>query len=234
MNWSMHIKNVRRKSSPTATEVVTELGERAAPRGGGPDNPWTGARIYTIGHSTRSQADFIDLLQRYGVVMLVDVRTIPRSRHNPQFNMEELSAALAQVGIAYAHLAPLGGLRYGLGAASPNMGWRNTSFRGYADYMRTPGFAEGMDELHGLLSVGPLALMCAEAVPWRCHRSLIADALLVRGVETADIQSLTHTMPHRLTPFACVKGGRITYPAAQETGVEPKDDDDGRDGQQRG
>lgn len=194
------------------------------------DASWTGAKIYTIGHSTQPQADFIDLLQHYGVVTLVDVRTVPRSRHNPQFNTDELSAALAPVGVAYAHLALLGGLRHGLGAASPNMGWRNTSFRGYADYMQTAEFAEGMEELHALTKAGPAALMCAEAVPWRCHRSLIADALLVRGVETADIQSLTRTMPHRLTPFARVEGERITYPAIEETGAEPEDEDDGREG----
>lgn len=178
----------------------------------GCDNLWAGSIIFTIGHSTRSQEAFIELLQHYGLVTLVDVRTIPRSRHNPQFNLEELTAALPVHGIAYVHLSRLGGLRHGLGVASPNMGWRNKSFRGYADYMQTPEFTAGLDELHTLTKAGPAALMCAEAVPWRCHRSLIADALLLRGVETEDIQSRTHTISHALTPFAQVDGERITYP----------------------
>lgn len=203
-----------------ATRLVTSLSDEIAPGADCPEHAWAGAIIYTIGHSTRSQADFIDLLQRYGIVTLVDVRTIPRSRHNPQFTKEELAAALSKVGIAYAHLFQLGGLRRGLGPASPNMGWRNIRFRGYADYMLTPEFTEGMDKLHALTKAGPAAVMCAEAVPWRCHRSLIADALLVRGVETEDIQSLTHTMPHVLTPFARVEGGQITYPEIRPTGEE--------------
>ena len=118
--------------------------------------------------------------------------------------------------MAYRHIARLGGLRKGLGEASPNKGWRNRSFRGYADYMQTPDFAEGLEELRGLIAGGPVALMCAEAVPWRCHRSLVADALLVRGVPSADIQSLTRTEPHKLTPFAHVDGLTITYPPEPE------------------
>lgn len=173
---------------------------------------WAGATIFTIGHSTRSQADFIELLQHYGVKTLIDVRTVPRSRHNPQFNADELPGALAEAGIQYVHLAALGGLRHGIGKESLNKGWRNLSFRGYADYMQTPAFADGVEELRQLARQGPLALMCAEAVPWRCHRSLIADALLVRGVPTSDIQSLTHLLPHKRTPFAVVDGLRITYP----------------------
>jgi uncharacterized protein (DUF488 family) len=139
---------------------------------------------------------------------------MPRSRRNPQFNTEELAAALPRAGIAYAHLPKLGGLRRGLGAASPNAGWRNASFRAYADYMQSPEFAEGLAELRRLTAAGPVALMCAEAVPWRCHRSLIADALFVRGVIAQDIESRTRTRPHTLTPFARVEGERITYPAA--------------------
>lgn len=223
------IKKVWRVSPPMAADVVTAPSDRLATRDSDPEMLWTGARIYTVGHSTRPQAEFVDVLQRYGIVTLVDVRKMPRSRRNSHFNSEELSAALALVGIAYVHLALLGGLRHSLGAASPNMGWRNTGFRAYADYMQTPEFAEGMTKLHSLISAGPLALMCAEAVPWRCHRSLIADALLVRGVETTDIQSPTQTIPHRLTPFAQVEGERITYPPVQETGVESKDEDDGHE-----
>jgi uncharacterized protein (DUF488 family) len=173
---------------------------------------WTDVTVYTIGHSTRSEEEMIALLQQYGVVTLVDVRTMPRSRRNPQFNTEELATALPRVGIAYVHLPRLGGLRRGIGATSPNTGWRNASFRAYADYMQTADFAQGLADLHGLTPAGPLALMCAEAVPWRCHRSLIADALLIRGVVSRDIQSRTRAEPHTLTPFARVEGMRITYP----------------------
>lgn len=203
-------------SMPTSddgtTGLVTSPDDEVVRGADCPEHAWADAIIYTIGHSTRSQADFIDLLQRYGIATLVDVRTIPRSRHNPQFAMEELTAALPKVGIAYVHLAQLGGRRHGLGSTSPNKGWRNAGFRGYADHMLTPEFTVGMDKLHVLTKAGPAAVMCAEAVPWRCHRSLIADALLVRGVETEDIQSLTRTRPHALTPFAHVEGVQITYP----------------------
>lgn len=173
---------------------------------------WTGATVYTIGHSTRPQAELIDLLHHYSVATLADVRTVPRSRHNPQYNTDVLAEDLPRNGIAYVHLPRLGGLRRGLGSASPNTGWRNASFRGYADYMQTEEFARGLDELQALTAGGPVALMCAEAVPWRCHRSLIADALLVRGVVAHDIQSRTRADAHKLTPFARVVGERITYP----------------------
>ncbi|HEV2108649.1 MAG TPA: DUF488 domain-containing protein [Thermomicrobiales bacterium] len=177
-----------------------------------PDHSWADAAIYTIGHSTRPLEELIGLLHRYGVATLADVRAMPRSRRNPQFNIEELTIAVPPTGIAYAHLPRLGGLRRGLGAGSPNTGWRNASFRAYADYMQTADFARGLDELHALAATGTVALMCAEAVPWRCHRSLIADALLVRGVASHDIQSRTRALPHKLTPFARVDGERITYP----------------------
>lgn len=182
-----------------------------------PDNvtaglDWAGVTVYTIGHSTRSREDVIALLQHYGVVTLIDVRTIPRSRRNPQFNTDALAAALPREGIAYAHLPRLGGLRRGIGAASPNTGWRNASFRAYADYMQTTDFTLGLAELHALTPAGPVALMCAEAVPWRCHRSLIADALLIRGVVARDIMSQIRAEPHTLTPFARVEGERIIYP----------------------
>ena len=176
---------------------------------------WAGARIYTIGHSTRPQAELIELLHHYEVATLADVRTIPRSRHTPQFNREVLAEALPAAGIAYVHLPLLGGLRHGLGDASPNTGWRNESFRAYADYMQTAEFAEGLEQLRALTPAGPVALMCAEAVPWRCHRSLIADALTIRGVAVREIWSDTRTEIHKLTPFARVDGLRITYPAAE-------------------
>ncbi|MBX6772613.1 MAG: DUF488 domain-containing protein [Chloroflexi bacterium] len=169
-------------------------------------------QIYALGHSTRPLDELIALLDRYGITTLADVRTIPRSRRNPQFNREALAAVLTGRGITYVHLARLGGLRRGLGAASPNTAWRNASFRGYADYMLTPEFAEGLDELLKLAARGPIAIMCAEAVPWRCHRSLIADALLVRGITVQHIQDLRRCTPHRLTPFARVDGERVTYP----------------------
>jgi uncharacterized protein (DUF488 family) len=168
--------------------------------------------VFTIGHSTRELADFIHLLQAHGVTQIADVRSVPRSRHNPQFNRDTLPAALQTAGIGYVHLPGLGGLRHAH-ADSPNLAWRNASFRGYADYMQTDAFAENLEQLIGLAKQGHIALMCAEAVPWRCHRSLIADALTVRGIPVEDIMSATHRRPHTLTPWARVDGSRITYPA---------------------
>jgi uncharacterized protein (DUF488 family) len=176
--------------------------------------------VYTIGHSTRTRAELIGLLRHYAVATLVDVRVMPRSRHNPQFNLEALVEALPEAGMAYAHLSRLGGLRRGLGAASPNDGWRNASFRAYADYMQTADFAQGLEDLRALAGTGPVALMCAEAVPWRCHRSLIADALTIRGVAVCEIRSATRTEVRKLTPFARVDGLRITYPAVDEVATE--------------
>jgi uncharacterized protein (DUF488 family) len=142
----------------------------------------------------------------------VDVRTVPRSRHNPQFNRDTLPASLKKAGIGYTHLAELGGRRQTT-RDSVNTGWRNASFRGYADYMQTPEFQEGVEQLIRLAREDRLALMCAEAVPWRCHRSLIEDALWVRGIPGEDIMSTTLRRRHALTPFAKVRGTRITYPA---------------------
>ena len=170
--------------------------------------------VLTIGHSTRPLDEFIQLLQAHDVSCVVDVRTIPRSRHNPQFNKASLPRALKNAGMDYLHLPGLGGLRHAK-PDSPNMGWRNTSFRGYADYMQTQEFQENLAKLIELASKHRLAMMCAEAVPWRCHRSLIADALIVRGIVTEHIMSLTHRQVHKLTPFAKVHGLVITYPAEQ-------------------
>ena len=170
----------------------------------------------TIGHSTRPLEEFIRLLQVHGVTRVVDVRTAPRSRHNPQFNKETLPHALEQAGLGYVHLPGLGGLRH-TRRDSPNQGWRNASFRGYADYMQTPEFAQNLDELIRLAHQDQIVLMCAEAVPWRCHRSLIADALLVREIRTEDIMSATHRQLHKLTPFAEVQGTQLTYPPAADT-----------------
>lgn len=168
-------------------------------------------KIHTIGHSTRSLPEFVELLREHGVRRVVDVRTVPRSRHNPQFNRESLPEALRPEGIAYTHMPELGGLRHAR-KDSPNTGWRNASFRGFADYMGTAPFDAGLEKLMKLAEREPAALMCAEAVPWRCHRSLISDALTVRGVEVAHITGRGRAQPHSLTPFARVEGGRITYP----------------------
>jgi hypothetical protein len=167
--------------------------------------------ILTIGHSTRPIDEFIALLQQHGVERLVDIRTIPRSRHNPQFNSETLAKSLARAGIEYAHLKELGGLRRAR-HDSINMGWWNASFRGYADYMQTPEFEEALQRLLRLCEQKRCAVMCAEAVPWRCHRSLVADALLARGIAVEHIMSGSRRDAHSLTPFARVEKQRVFYP----------------------
>ena len=171
----------------------------------------TPARIHTVGHSTRTVEELVALLRAHGVATLVDVRTIPRSRRNPQFAREALAASLAPTAIRYLHMPGLGGLRHPR-PDSVNDGWRNAGFRGYADYMQTPEFAESLEALIREARRAPAAIMCAEAVPWRCHRSLLADALTVRGIEVAHILTARGAEPHRLTPFARVEGTRITYP----------------------
>lgn len=171
--------------------------------------------IYTIGHSTRPIEEFISLLEAYGIKQLVDIRTVPGSRHNPQYGQKALESSLAADGIAYVYMKELGGLRKTV-HDSVNMGWRNASFRGYADYMQTPAFAAGIKTLITLAKRAPTAIMCAEAVPWRCHRSLVGDALLARGVEVLDIMSMTSAKEHALTPFADVHGTGITYPPKRE------------------
>ncbi len=172
--------------------------------------------VLTIGHSTRSLDDFIDLLKTHRVEKIIDVRTVPRSRHNPQFNLETLPENLKSVRIGYRHLSGLGGLRHAK-HDSPNMGWRNSSFRGFADYMQTEEFEQSLQKLIDLAQRKRVCLMCAEAVPWRCHRSLIADALRVRGMTVEHIMSKSDPQLHKLTPFARVHGMRITYPAEKES-----------------
>ena len=167
--------------------------------------------VLTVGHSTHTTDDFIRLLQAHDVTCVVDVRTIPRSRHNPQFNTDELSKSLRKAGIDYVHHPGLGGLRH-TSRNSPNTGWRNASFRGYADYMPAPEFEGALRELLKLACGQRVVMMCAEAVPWRCHRSLIADALLVHGIPVEHIMSATKRQPHTMTPFAKVDGQKITYP----------------------
>ena len=168
--------------------------------------------VLTIGHSSHTLEEFIHLLQAHAVSRVVDVRTVPRSRHNPQFNKTSLPGSLKKAGLGYVHMPGLGGLRHAQ-RDSINVGWRNASFRGYADYMQTPEFDHSLEELIQLANNDRIALMCAEAVPWRCHRSLIADALLVRGIRTEDIMSPTRRQVHTLTPFAKARGTTIIYPS---------------------
>lgn len=175
--------------------------------------------VFTIGHSTRMWEEFLELLRAHGIKRVVDVRSIPKSRHNPQFNREVLSVKLRGARIGYVHLRRLGGLRHAR-RDSPNMGWRNASFRGFADYMQTPEFEKGLQRLIKLAKEKKTAIMCAEAVPWRCHRSLIADALTVRGIRAAQIISGKRVQIHTLTSFGCVKGDSISYPAYASEGAE--------------
>ncbi|MFL6672671.1 MAG: DUF488 family protein [Massilia sp.] len=178
------------------------------------------ALVCTIGHSNRPIDEFIGLLHSNGVECVLDIRTVPRSRHNPQFNRDALPESLAAAGIGYRHLAGLGGLRHAR-PGSPNTGWRNASFRGYADYMQSPEFADNVAAVIELAQRSRCALMCAEAVPWRCHRSLVADALIVRGLVVEHIVSGQKRRPHTLTPFARVEGERITYPQPEQPPAGP-------------
>jgi len=167
--------------------------------------------MLTIGHSTHSLDTFIQMLQGHGVTLVADVRTVPRSRRNPQFNRDSLPQSLEAAGIKYVHLPGLGGWRSPR-PDSPNRGWRSPAFQGYADYLLTPEFEAHLQALMELARRERVALMCAEALPWRCHRSLIADALLVRGIAVEHIMSRDKSQPHRLTPLARVEGTRLTYP----------------------
>ena len=167
--------------------------------------------LWTIGHSIRPIEDFIELLRAHQIAELIDVRTVPRSRHNPQFNTDALAKSLSKSAISYQHSAKLGGLRKPK-KDSLNTGWRNESFRGYADYMQTEEFRQALEELMAEGRSRRIAVMCAEAVPWRCHRSLIADAFLSRGWEVRHIMTATKADLHHLTSFAIVEKGGLTYP----------------------
>ncbi|MGO8718466.1 MAG: DUF488 family protein [Acidobacteriaceae bacterium] len=175
--------------------------------------------MLTIGHSTLPIGSFLRALKENDVALLVDVRTIPQSRHNPQFGMEALSTSLHSAGIGYRWMQALGGLRRAK-RDSINTGWRNLSFRGYADYMQTDAFAEALEDLRGLDMQIRAAILCSEAVPWRCHRSLIGDALLVHRHSVEDIfvseAGKSHRKAHTMTPFARVEGTRLWYPGEQE------------------
>jgi uncharacterized protein (DUF488 family) len=174
--------------------------------------------IFTIGHSTRDIEHFLALLEREGIRRLADVRTLPASRRHPHFNRESLAASLASAGIEYSHHPALGGRRPPR-PDSPNAAWRNAGFRGYADYMATPDFQRALDELIHLGAAAPTAVMCAEAVPWRCHRSLIADALVARRIEVRHILD-AKTAPHTLTRFAVLHDGYVSYPAEPHPAAE--------------
>jgi uncharacterized protein (DUF488 family) len=173
----------------------------------------TALTIWTIGHSTRTIEDFLELLKAREIESLVDVRHFPGSRRYPQFNKEQLSQSLAKVGIEYHHLLKLGGRRRPQ-PDSPNTAWRNEAFRGYADYMETKPFAEGIGSLLDLARKKRAATMCAEAVWWRCHRSLIADYLKARGYKVLHILSPTKTEEHPFTAAARIVNGELSYRAA--------------------
>jgi len=177
---------------------------------------WPDGAIFTVGHSTLPIEQFIALMHTYGIACVSDIRTVPRSRHNPQFNSDALDPELKPEHIDYVPLPALGGLRHAR-KDSPNTGWRNKSFRGYADYMQTEAFAEGLETLINISRQKRTAIMCAEAVPWRCHRSLVADALNVRGIPAVEILSESSYRLHKLTPFAQVEGTHISYPPEQST-----------------
>jgi uncharacterized protein (DUF488 family) len=167
--------------------------------------------IFTVGHSTRPIDEFVELLRAHGVREIVDIRSIPRSRHNPQFNADVLEHSLQENDIGYKHIKELGGLRHAR-KDSLNLGWRNASFRGFADYMATPEFSEGLETLIEVASAKETAIMCAEAVPWRCHRSLIGDALTEKGWIVRDIMSRTVAARHRLTRFLKTRKRQLIYP----------------------
>lgn len=169
------------------------------------------SECFTIGHGTRLLEEFVALLRERGIDLLADIRTVPKSRHNPQYWGESLASSLPEAGICYLHLKALGGLRRPA-PDSPNSGWRNDTFRGYADYMLTPAFEAALAELIALLRLRRTAIMCAETVYWRCHRALVADALLVRDIRSLHLMAPGKAVPHRLTRFARTDGLRIVYP----------------------
>ena len=213
-----HRQGCRRLQSDTSlTRTISSAHESGIPGAGISSGQFNGAMtktcVYTIGHSTHPIDEFIQMLKANDIERLIDVRTVPGSHHNPQFGEHELTISMPDVGIDYQRLKELGGLRHTPAAeVSINGAWRNKSFRNYADYMQTPEFAAGIEELIALAKKQTVAIMCAEAVPWRCHRSLIGDALLARGLRVTDIMSLTSTKPHTMTDFAKVDGDCVWYP----------------------
>jgi len=188
-----------------------KVASHCSPEGGGSGAPPPGCTIYTIGHSNRSLEEFLGLCAAHRLEQICDVRTIPKSRHNPQFGQPGFQASLEAAGLLYQGLHGLGGLRHAR-TDSVNTGWRNLSFRGFADYMQTPAFAVALVELEALARQCPTAIMCSEAVPWRCHRSLIADALEARQWAVLDIMTAASARPHRRTPFLAITEGVLSYP----------------------
>jgi uncharacterized protein (DUF488 family) len=191
------------------------------PKGGGFCVPqsWAKTTIFTIGHSTRPLAEFVTLLHEVRIDLLVDVRSIPRSRTNPQFNTDVLPDSLAAAGIDYRHLPALGGLRHRRKDAAPsqNMLWQNKAFRNYADYAATDAFRAGLEELRVLACDHRCAIMCAEAVWWRCHRRIVADYLLAGGIPVVHIMGHDKVSPATLTPGARPQpDGTLVYPAEEE------------------
>lgn len=175
--------------------------------------------IFTIGHSVRPIDDFLELLSHHHIRHLIDVRRHPGSRRHPQFGSQALASALASHHIGYTHVEALGGRRRPR-PDSPNLAWRNASFRGYADYMQTAEFGQALKRLCAIAERQRTVMMCAEALPWRCHRSLIADALVARG------QRVVHMLDralreHELPAFARVRGGAVEYPATESVEPEP-------------
>ena len=177
--------------------------------------PITQPMIWTIGHSTRSSEEFLSLLTRHEITRLVDVRRYPGSRRCPQFNSDLLAASLSEAGLAYRHMPDLGGRRPPR-SDSPNNGWKNASFRGYADYMQTGTFHQAIEELTSDARRSRTVIMCAEALPWRCHRSLIADRLLINGWDVRHITGPSQAQQHRLTAFAVRRGHDLLYPASTD------------------
>lgn len=177
--------------------------------------------VWTVGHSTRTIDEFIALLCAHKIQWLIDVRTVPRSRHNPQFNTDALAKSLKKAGLGYTHMPSLGGLRKA-NKDSINAGWRNANFRGYADYMQTDEFWKGLEQLIAAGKKRRTVIMCAEAVPWRCHRSLIADAILVGGWTVSHIMSEKKTAPHSITSFAELNGERLIYPIPIDPAAAPR------------
>ena len=171
---------------------------------------------YTMGFSTRTWEETVEILQVFAVERLIDIRTLPGSRRTPQFNQEALTVTLPEVGVEYVHMKTLGGLRKPHKDSSVNGAWRNDAFRGYADYMQTPDFDEGLHLLIHRIKEKKSVYVCTEAVFWRCHRQLVSDALLVRGFNVGHILGPAKVEAHRLTAFAKVNGTKITYPDEQQ------------------
>ncbi len=169
--------------------------------------------VFTLGFSNRSWEETVDILQSFGIKWLVDIRTLPGSRHTPQFDKENLERLLPAIGVNYIHMKSLGGLRKLKFSDPSNAGWRNASFRSYADYMQTPAFEEALRELIGIFKSSTTVYTCTEAVFWRCHRALVSDALMLRGFRPGHIFNARKCEPHRITDFARIEGTRITYPA---------------------